>query len=378
MSTFPRLVVLAAMLALLGLPSTALASHAPRNDDFGNATVISTLPFSARVDVSAATRSATDPGPYCFSGPTIWYAFTSPYAQMVKASTAGSDYSAGFEVYRQTQTGLQLVTCGYNPSFEVQFQVDSGVSYYFNVGPSDVPAPAGSLQFNLSSLGVPPVNDTRSGAIDITTGTTYGDSTAATGDAEDSDPCNIGGSSLWYRFVAPSDARYRVSTSPFITNVKEVTDTGLVGLACAQGSPAFFELTAGHTYYIVVGSYSWGGGPFALTFEESPAINPVLTVNPKVLLSRNGDVTVTGTIQCGKPANAYFGFRLNQRSAFAEGQAAVACDTTVQTWTATGHSAGNLVAGPAQILMSGGAAYSSDGDYAAIPDVNQAVRLALR
>ena len=62
------------MLAALALPTTALATKLtspllipPDNDNFGNATPISTLPFTASVDITEATIEPDEPQPCAYS-----------------------------------------------------------------------------------------------------------------------------------------------------------------------------------------------------------------------------------------------------------------------------------------------------------------------
>src|SRR5213080_3288336 len=62
------------------------------NDAFANATVISALPFSDVVDISAASMEAGEPPSSCSGGAssqrTVWYAFTPAVSAVVTASVA--------------------------------------------------------------------------------------------------------------------------------------------------------------------------------------------------------------------------------------------------------------------------------------------------
>jgi hypothetical protein len=63
----------------------------PANDDFDDATPVSSLPFSSELDTAAATRDADDPD--CFNaGATVWYSLTPARSMLVEANTFGSDF----------------------------------------------------------------------------------------------------------------------------------------------------------------------------------------------------------------------------------------------------------------------------------------------
>src|SRR5204862_135819 len=74
------------------------------NDAFANATVISALPFSDVVDISAASMEAGEPPSSCSGGSssqrTVWYSFTPAVTAVVRASV-----NAGFSTVVGVYTG---------------------------------------------------------------------------------------------------------------------------------------------------------------------------------------------------------------------------------------------------------------------------------
>jgi len=67
------------------------------NDDFNNATVIISLPFTDTIDTTQATAAPDDPAPSCFGSNTnsVWYAFTAPTAGGIVGTTFRTNYEPG-------------------------------------------------------------------------------------------------------------------------------------------------------------------------------------------------------------------------------------------------------------------------------------------
>jgi PKD domain len=108
---------------------------APANDNFANATVVTSVPYSTSVDTTAASVETGEPTPTCgFGGSaaTAWYAFTPTVSGSYSSST-----SAGFGTQTAVYTGsglgsLTQVRCqGYGL---LTFHADAGTTYYLQVG----------------------------------------------------------------------------------------------------------------------------------------------------------------------------------------------------------------------------------------------------
>ena len=64
----------------------------PPNDNFANATVITSLPFSDSVDNTGATTEPDEPQYCAYSPQTVWYKFTPTANAVVRADMAGSSF----------------------------------------------------------------------------------------------------------------------------------------------------------------------------------------------------------------------------------------------------------------------------------------------
>src|SRR5438067_807881 len=107
------------------------------NDAFANATVISALPFSDVVDISAASMEAGEPPSSCSGGAssqrTVWYAFTPAVSAVVTASVA-AQFSTVVGVYSGGLGGLAEITC--RSPFVVRdatFLAQAGTTYHIQV-----------------------------------------------------------------------------------------------------------------------------------------------------------------------------------------------------------------------------------------------------
>jgi hypothetical protein len=122
------------------------------NDNFANATVIPSSPFTRGVDTAAATTELGDPTPSCATGSrakSVWYQFTPPTDGTVDANTYGSSYETLLSVWTGSPGALSEVACS---AYQVAFAVLGGTTYSFMItAPYD---DGGTLIFNLL-LGTP-------------------------------------------------------------------------------------------------------------------------------------------------------------------------------------------------------------------------------
>jgi hypothetical protein len=144
-----------------GAPQADVAILAiPANDDFDDAVVITTLPFTDNLNTSEATTAADDPADpedpaVCFiGGHTVWYQFTPSEDTRIDATTFGSDFDTGIAVFTGTRGALTLIGCnddlltGRNRQSIVGFDAVAGETYFFMVG-SFGDSPGGNLVFNV-------------------------------------------------------------------------------------------------------------------------------------------------------------------------------------------------------------------------------------
>ena len=95
--------IAAACLSALLIASTATAAAAASplpNDDMAQATTITSLPFSATVDLSAATVEAGENTECLFpSTKSVWYRYVVPSRQLIQIDLTGSGPDAGVRIY---------------------------------------------------------------------------------------------------------------------------------------------------------------------------------------------------------------------------------------------------------------------------------------
>ncbi len=277
---------------------TVNTSSAVPNDDFNNATSISSIPYTNSQDTSGATNAADDP-PMTGCGlnaglATVWYRFTPGTTRMIQADTIGSGYDTVLSVWTGPRGNLLSVACnddgGGNFSSRLDFQANAGTTYYFEISqfngvaagkaessakplaPEGVLA-GGSLIFNL--LPLPPSNDDFNNAT-LVNSNSYSiseDTTAATTAGDDPifqcGSLNQGSGSVWFRFTPSSNGTLNANTvgSNYDTMLEIWGGTrgNLSNVGCDDDSGGNFtsalavDLNAGTTYYIEVAQY--GSGP---------------------------------------------------------------------------------------------------------------------
>ena len=121
------------VLVLLGAP-TAFAQ--PANDDFANATPVSSLPFGDTADLTAATTEPSEPSPACVGlQNTAWYSFTPAATEFVSATA--DQFGAGVAAYAGTSLAtLTEVGCSQFPTSAepLRFRAEANTTYYVQVG----------------------------------------------------------------------------------------------------------------------------------------------------------------------------------------------------------------------------------------------------
>jgi len=126
----------------------------PANDDFAQATPITSLPFSNSVDSTAAGFQANEPTPSCGSmDGTVWYAFTPSTAGSYTASLPYTGLYTGVAAYSGSGLGsLSEIGCRsiYQP---LTFHANAGTTYYFQVG--GFGSGRGTLSFQLDVAQAP-------------------------------------------------------------------------------------------------------------------------------------------------------------------------------------------------------------------------------
>jgi hypothetical protein len=145
---------IAAILVLApAILTTRAFAQPPSNDDFNDATVISSLPFSDSLNNEEATSAADDPSSACFGEThTVWYSFTPDEDVTINANTIGSEFDASLSVHTGSRGSLNLLGCS---SGSLTFEATAGETYFFMIGSID--NFVGEIVFNVDVIDFPDV-----------------------------------------------------------------------------------------------------------------------------------------------------------------------------------------------------------------------------
>ena len=122
--------LLAAVLSLAGVTANPASAAPPSNDQFANATVITSLPFKDVVDLSQATWDPTTDQSNCSGAQnSVWYQITPSSSGPIAFDTANSGVQV-IDAFTGTPGSLTHVGCGY-PSLTVN--ATAGTTYWIMV-----------------------------------------------------------------------------------------------------------------------------------------------------------------------------------------------------------------------------------------------------
>jgi hypothetical protein len=141
-----KILLLVSALALAGAAPAAHAS--PSNDNLDDATVISTLPFHADVNLADATLEPNEPA-ICGSGnASIWFRYDAPTTGGLSVSMKDTDGISGeMTVFEGKPTDSSWTGCGYSQD------VVAGKTYYFQLfGETDGFSAASLFTFDIAVL----------------------------------------------------------------------------------------------------------------------------------------------------------------------------------------------------------------------------------
>jgi PKD domain len=336
----------------LGLPGTALAAS-PTNDDFANATIISSLPFSDVADITTATTEAGEPTGGCGLVPaqTVWYSITPASNIAVQIDTAGSTFfDSLFFLYQQEGTGLGGLVSSTCPGQSGTFHLQAGTTYYIQAGSAGFSA-GGTLHLNVRQI-PPPPNDNFANATAISPAALpFSDTqiaTSATTEPGEPVPACAPGQSLpnswWYSFTVTSAGSFTASSTGGMAVIAAYTGTDLATLnqvGCAFGfHPMTFRASPGTTYYLQVSDDSDVEFiPLTITVDHAPPPVANFFVSP-------GDPSIFDTVQfindSSDPGGA--GFTKDEYN-FGDGTTAAGCCANQPGFVDTTHR------------------YAKDGDY---------------
>ena len=290
----------------------------PSNDNFANATVITSVPFADTVDITEAT---TEPGEPIANpgevGRTVWYSFTPsadgvaqigpPFSPPSPSPPTQCDLRSYrfLVVYRADSDGfvglVPIAGSQWSSARVYTVQVQAGTNYYIQGGQTWA-LNCGQNTFSLSVNVAPrPRNDNFADAITFTTVplSDSRDLTGATVEPGEPTACNASiTGSVWYAFTPMTSGSYGGFG---ITGINVYTGTSLADLtsvACPDWPGLYFYADAGTTYYLQY----YGGGmridvvpPPLVGFTYSPDV-PSIYDDVSFRYDTGGywDPTVTG------------------------------------------------------------------------------------
>jgi PKD domain-containing protein len=271
--------LLAAGALAIASPSSALAAP-PANDNFVDATVISSLPFTDTVDNTEATTEPGEPQHCQFSPQTVWYTITPSADAVLRVDMGGSSFfDTVLSVYQSSGSGLDgLVGLNCN-SFggSVDFKVQAGGTYYVQAG--SIFTGGGSLHLNLHVVPPPPNDDFANAR--VITELPFGedvDATAATVEAGEplSSRCEAPppSATVWYAFTPPVGESVTASIGGFFANLRVYTGNSLSSLTevtCNNGGGFTFRAAANTTYFFQLAPANpLGGGQVSFQLDVAP------------------------------------------------------------------------------------------------------------
>ena len=263
--------------------SIARPKTAPENDNFADAiTLLSALPLTFDLDLSTATTETGEP--VHFSGRTgrdpttssVWYLWSPPEAGAYQISLMGTGNSRfgiggaqGVAVYRgSTIDELELVSSG---EVETPFvlQADADELFYLAVAGTDSSG-SSEAEITIAAATSAGMNDAFANATNLGSsapvsapGSTI-QATTETGEPDIFGSANF--ASVWYRWTAPTSARYEFAAAP---QNGELSDSRLAiylggelsnlsEIRAGLPSGLRFDAVAGQEYHFVVDAESGG------------------------------------------------------------------------------------------------------------------------
>jgi hypothetical protein len=268
-----------AALAACVCATTALGAG-PANDMFASAQVISGATGSTTGSNVGATKETGEPNHAGNAGgASIWYSWTAPMTGPVTISTYGSSFDTLLGVYTGSSVSSLTAVAANDDAVQgagwssVTFTAGSGTVYKIAVDgySTDGAGQQGNVTLNWLQNPVSPIpgNDNFSNAFTINGNctTVTGTNVAATKEpGEPNHAGNVGGASVWWKWIAPITGSATVTTdgSNFDTLLGVYTGSSVGNLtqvaandddSQGQTSSVTFNAVMGTTYYIAVDGY---------------------------------------------------------------------------------------------------------------------------
>ena len=270
-----RSIVTLILLAVALCLAPASEAAPPANDNFADATVVSSLPYSQTLSIVEATTEPGEPGTPWSASRTVWWKFT-PSADMIVRATQGGccQFLSVFRADGSGFAGLTPMTGTWVP-YGRAFDLSGGTTYYLQSGDGSPYGWTSTITLALEEI-APPANDHFADAISFTS-VPFSDSremTAAT--LEQDEPKACGGSfekSIWYAFTPATSGSYGQHGTSTLNVYTGSSLADLTSVACSDWPGLYFYGEAGTTYYI----QATNGG---ISLDVVPPPSPAWSFSP--------------------------------------------------------------------------------------------------
>ena len=321
---------------LLAVPLSAAAAPPP-NDNFADATAISTFPATLSGTTVEATAEVGEPNHSHEgggAGPSLWWRWTASESRHVTLSSSFNGFNidvmavyTGDMLATLHEVGSTVLYSAFGKT--LSFWAEAGETYSIVIakGTDLGPEPATRGPFNVSF-------DAFNGPDDFAFAQTlpdiplpvFGFGSNRLASKESGEPLHageLGGRSVWWRWTAQTTGTVTVDTCTtfFDTLLGVYTGTSVGGLTevasnddapndlCGTASATAFRAQAGQTYSIAVDGYNGASGDVTLRLQPPPANDDF--ANAVSLTSKYGHDQVSGTNmfagwEPGEPLHAGF------------------------------------------------------------------------
>jgi len=133
-----RTIVTLMTVFMLALSGVSPAYAAPSNDNFADATQISSLPFNVNADTTGATFEVNEPSPTCFGSgwalKTAWFKYTPATNASLSTRVNYNNFPTMLGIYTGNSVdGLTQKACALYYYGNTTFLAEANVTYYFQV-----------------------------------------------------------------------------------------------------------------------------------------------------------------------------------------------------------------------------------------------------
>ena len=276
----------ALLLSLLFCVWAALPAFSqPANNNFANAQTLVGSTFATGSNVGATAEASEPFRDGAAPVASVWYKWRASSGGFVTINTLGSSFDTVLAVYTGSSL-FNLTEIASNDdssdsgdtTSKLRFTATAGVTYYIMV--DGYLGESGQIVLTVSfQSGTPPVNDRYASATALTGGTVnaVGSNMMATMEANEFNPTQGGGASVWWTWVAPTTEHYAINTSgsDFDTILIIFDGQNLVAWnddADNMTSLVRFKATAGTRYHISVQGFGEEMGSIRLGIQPSPPV----------------------------------------------------------------------------------------------------------